>query len=375
MDRDHHGLFDLLIKITIMAILGEEFSMRLYNPGRIPRSVVPENQEFPMLALSSQLTPESLHYIRNHFPYPSFSPGDWHLDIGGLVRNPVRLHYDDLMRMSMVSLPVTMECAGNKRAFFHPKVRGEQWELGAVSLAVWTGVRLRDILSAANLLSDANEVIFEGMDFGQRTDIKGTFHYSRSLPLAIALHPDTLVALFMNGNPLPFKHGYPARLIVPGWYGMASVKWLRSVLLSDQPFEGPFQKLDYMIYQMNPNLGRRPVTSMKVNSAIVQPTDQSVLKKGIRQVFGVAWAGEHPVTQIHISLDKEHTWQTAVWLDPEQRYSWRRWVWQWDASKEGTYVIKAKAADSVGNTQPLYAEWNVKGYENNSIHQIQVYVE
>jgi DMSO/TMAO reductase YedYZ molybdopterin-dependent catalytic subunit len=278
--------------------------MRLYNPARIPRSVVPENQEFPVLALSSQLTPESFHYIRNHFPHPS-SLGGWQLDIQGRVRNSISLNYSDLKNMSMVSLPVTMECSGNKRAFFQPKARGEQWELGAVSHAVWTGVRLQDILTAAKMIGDAHEVIFEGMDFRQRTDMPGTFHYSRSLPLDKAMHSDTLVALFMNGNQLPFKHGYPTRLIVPGWYGMASVKWLRRVIVSDQPFEGPFQKLDYMVYPMNHNQSIWPVTTMKVNSAIAQPTDQTVLRKGIHQVFGVTWAGEHPVTQIQLAWTKK----------------------------------------------------------------------
>lgn len=328
-----------------------------------------------MLSLSSQLTPVSLHYIRNHFPYPDIPAYDWHLDIEGRVRNPLKLNYKDLLRLPQVTLPVTLECAGNKRALFHPKVRGEQWELGAVSHAVWTGVRLRDILQAANMLSDAQEIIFEGMDSGQRTDMPGTFSYSRSLPLVKAMHPDTLVALYMNGNPLPYKHGYPARLIVPGWYGMASVKWLRRMMISGQPFQGPFQKADYVVYPTDRNHSPRPVTAMKVNSVIAQPTDQSVIRKGTRQVFGVAWSGEVPVTQIQISSDEEDKWYPATWLDPEVRYSWRRWSWKWHVPKAGIYRLKSKATDSSGNTQPLHAEWNVKGYENNSIHQIQIYVD
>ncbi|MDF2960384.1 MAG: sulfite oxidase [Paenibacillus sp.] len=349
--------------------------MRLYNPQRIPRSIIPENQEFPMLSLSSQLTPGSLHYIRNHFPYPYIPMYDWHLDIQGQVQRPLQLYYKDLLRMPQVTLPVTLECAGNKRALFQPKVRGEQWELGAVSHAVWKGVRLRDILQAAGILSHVQEVIFEGMDSGQRTDMPGTFIYSRSLPVHKAMHPDTLVALFMNGNPLPYKHGHPARLIVPGWYGMASVKWLRRIVISDQPFQGPFQKVDYVVYPSDHSQSPRPVTVIKVNSVIVQPTDQAVLRKGTRQVYGVAWSGENPVAQIQISSDNEETWHPATWLDPEERYSWRRWIWKWHVSTAGTYQLKAKATDSCGNTQPLHAERNVKGYENNSIHQIQVYVE
>ncbi|MCZ8515373.1 sulfite oxidase [Paenibacillus filicis] len=349
--------------------------MRLYHPQRIPRSVIPENQEFPMLSLSSQITPEALHYVRNHFPYPYLPAHDWHLNVEGCVRNPLQLSYNDLINMPQVTLPVTLECSGNKRAFYEPKVRGEQWELGAVSHALWTGVRLREILQSTGILSEAQEIIFEGMDSGQRTDMPGTFIYSRSLPIYKAIHPDTLIALFMNGKPLPYKHGYPARLIVPGWYGMASVKWLQRIIVSDRPFQGPYQKIDYIVYPSDPNQSPRPVTVMKVNSVIAQPTDRAVLKKGTHHVFGAAWSGEVPVSKIQINLDDEETWYPATWIDPEERYSWRRWIWEWHASKAGTYLLKSKATDSNGNTQPLHGEWNAKGYENNSIHQIVVYVE
>jgi DMSO/TMAO reductase YedYZ molybdopterin-dependent catalytic subunit len=349
--------------------------MRLYDPRRIPRSVIPENQEFPMLALSGRLTPQDIYFLRNHFPYPSFSMHHWHLEIQVSSQRVIRLNYKDLFSMQQTTLPVTLECSGNRRAFFHPKVRGEQWELGAVSHAVWTGVRLRDLLQAADIAGDATEVIFEGMDAGQRMDMPGTFTYARSLPMAKAMHPDTLVALLMNGQPLPYKHGYPARLIVPGWYGMASVKWLRRIVVTDRPFQGPFQKVDYVVYPADERLPPRPVTAMKVNSVIAQPADQAVLKRGTHQVFGAAWAGEHPVTHIEVSSDDGETWHPATWLDPAERYVWRRWSWDWHAADAGTYRLASRAADFLGRTQPLQAEWNAKGYENNSVHQIQVYVE
>jgi DMSO/TMAO reductase YedYZ molybdopterin-dependent catalytic subunit len=349
--------------------------MRLYDPERIPRSIIPENQEFPMLTLSSQLTPENLYYIRNHFPYPAIPMHNWYLQIQGLVHKTLQLHYQDLMKMPQVTLPVTMECSGNKRGFFHPKAPGEQWELGAVSHALWTGVPLRDILQHAGILSHAQEVVFEGMDSGQRTDMPGTFFYARSLPIDKAMHPDTLVALFMNGKPLPYKHGYPLRLIVPGWYGMASVKWLRSIVIIDRPFHGPFQTVDYVIYSSDSDTSPRPVTTMKVNSVIAQPTDQAILIRGTHQVIGTAWSGDGPVVQIEVSLDNGNTWHTATWLDPVELYSWRRWSWTWHALRTGTYHLMVKATDAGGHTQPMQAEWNVKGYENNSVHHIQVYVE
>ncbi|CAH1227837.1 Protein-methionine-sulfoxide reductase catalytic subunit MsrP [Paenibacillus allorhizoplanae] len=349
--------------------------MNLYDPARIPRSTIPENQEFPMLALSSWVTPENKFYIRNHFPYPVLPTNDWKLSIVGFVQHPIHLNYQALFQYPQITLPVTMECSGNKRTYFQPKTRGVQWEQGAVSHAIWTGVSLRTLLQAAGISPNAREVIFEGMDTGERTDLPGTFRFARSLPIEKSMHPDTLIALYMNGKPLPYKHGYPARLIVPNWYGMASVKWLYRIVATDQEFKGPFQEKDYVVYRSEADTKRRPVTLMKVNAAISQPTDQTIMRRGMHIITGTAWSGHGFVKKVEISLDRGKSWSLVRWLDPEEKYSWRRWGWDWHVPVPGTYHIMVKATDDKDNTQPLQAEWNVNGYENNSMPQIQIYVE
>ncbi|NOV02261.1 sulfite oxidase [Paenibacillus planticolens] len=342
----------------------------LYTPHLTTRKIMPEMQEFPMLSLSSRITPEHLFYIRNHFPYPIIDMRTWGLQINGLVNRPLYLRYHDLLQMHQVSIPVTLECAGEKRALFVPKTRGEQWELGASSHAVWTGVRLMDILKAACILPNAMEVTFEGMDKGVRTDMQGIFTYMRSLPIKEALNPDLLIALYMNGKPLPFRHGYPARLIVPGWYGMASVKWLQRITIIDQPFKGPFQAVDYVYVNT-----AKPVETIRLNSTIAQPSDQQVLAKGEHLLLGTAISGDSPVLFVEVSFDNGMTWQPASWLDPHESYSWRRWCLKWTATNSGTYDISVRATDAAGNVQPEIADWNEKGYGYNAIQKIRVYVD
>jgi DMSO/TMAO reductase YedYZ molybdopterin-dependent catalytic subunit len=348
----------------------------LYSPHLTTRRIMPENQEFPMLSLSSRITPENLFYIRNHFPYPNIDLHSWGLCIKGCVNRALYFRYHDLLKMPQVTLPVTLECAGDKRALFHPKARGEQWELGAMSHAVWTGVRLVDLLYLAGVQMNAREVTFEGMDMGVRTDMPGEFSYIRSLPLEQALNPDTMIALYMNGKPLPYRHGYPARLIVPGWYGMASVKWLHQIAVIEEPFQGPFQAVDY-VFNRNPLTpsSSEPVTTIRLNSTIARPTDQEVLAKGENWVMGIALSGRDPVVLVEISIDDGKTWLPTSWLEPQEPYSWRRWCWKWTVTDSGTYDIKVRATDAAGNIQSEMADWNVKGYGYNAIQHIRVYVE
>ncbi|WP_141692370.1 sulfite oxidase [Paenibacillus pectinilyticus] len=338
------------------------------------RKIIPENQEFPILSLSSRITPDHLFYRRNHCPYPAVDMRTWELQIGGYVDRPLCIRYPELIQMHQVSIPVTLECAGEKRGLFHPKKRGEQWELGASSHAVWTGVRLVDLLHAAGIQSNAIEVTFEGMDQGTRTDMPGVFAFIRSLPIEVALHPDVLIALYMNGEPLPFRHGYPARLIVPGWYGMASVKWLHRINIIDQPFQGPYQRVDY-VYERHIEPVSEPVTKIRLNSTIARPSDQEVLARGEHWLIGTAISGEHPVAFVEISMDNGMSWQLAPWLDPHESYSWRRWYLKWTARTPGTYDIRVRATDAAGNVQSETADSNTKGYGYNAIHQIRVYVD
>jgi len=329
-----------------------------------------------MLSLSSQITPEHLFYIRNHFPYPAVDLSSWKLQLGGMVDRPAYYGYDDLLRMPQHSLSVTLQCAGERRAYFHPRTPGEQWELGANSHAVWTGVRLADLLHTAGISSKALEVTFEGMDRGVRTDMPGEYAFTRSLPVEVAHHPDILIALYMNGHPLPFRHGFPARLIVPGWYGMASVKWLHRMTVIDEPFQGPFQTIDYVYDRNSAGLSpSEPVTSIRLHAIIAQPLDQGVVACGKHWITGVAMSGDHPVAFVEVSTDEGGTWQAASWIDAYEPYAWRRWCYPWEAAGRGTYFIMARATDVTGNTQPLAPDWNKKGYGYNAIQKIQIHVE
>ncbi|MDR6879830.1 sulfite oxidase [Bacillus sp. 3255] len=347
----------------------------LYTPYPITRKLIPEVQEFPMLALSDQVTPQQLFFIHNHFKYPSqVNIRAWQLHIGGCVDRPYSLRYEDLLRMPQVTMPVTLECAGDQRSFFQPKTRGEQWTLGGISHAYWSGVRLSEVLRAARIRSQGVEVTFAGMDRGFRTDRPGEFAYVRSLPLETAMNPDILIALYMNGQPLPFKHGYPARMIVPGWYGMASVKWLNRIEVIDHRFDGPFQVSDY-VYDRGDDRPREPVTKIRPHAVIARPADQEVLPQGEHWIAGMAISGDGPVVRVEVSVDNGLTWIPASWLDPPERYAWRRWAYRWNVTESGSYDVKARVWDDAGNSQPVQADWNVKGYGYHAIQHIKVYVD
>ncbi|WAH44681.1 sulfite oxidase [Alicyclobacillus fastidiosus] len=309
-------------------------------------------------------------------PYPKVDVDEWRLSVKGCVEEPLHLTYNDLLRLPQITQSVTLECAGNKRALRDPKTRGEQFLLGAISNAVWTGVPLQTILYLAGIRPEAQEIVFQGMDVGFRTDIPDLLSYSRSLPVTKAIHPDTLLALFMNYEPLPAKHGFPVRLVVPGWYAMGSVKWLRRILVIEHPFDGPYQSRDYVLYTRPDDYAHGvPITEIQVNSSIAYPTDQQTVRRGNQYVYGIAWSGSNNVTEIDISTDGGHIWQPADWIDSEQRYTWRRWSFHWKADLPGEYMIMSRASDESGAVQRQQALWNVKGYVNNSIHQVKVYVE
>lgn len=334
-----------------------------------------ENLEYPMMTEPQLITPNELFYVRNHFEYPFLDVHQWSLSIEGMVVQPLQLTYQDLLKMNLVTLPATLECAGNKRSLWDKKAQGVQFGLGAISHAEWRGVRLKDVLEQAGISNQAKEVVFQGLDSGQRPDMEEQVFFERSLPLEKALHPDTLLALEMNGQPLPFKHGFPLRLLVPGYYAMASVKWLHRIRVVQEAFKGPFQNIDYVILE-KPNDYRHatPVSSVVINSSIASPTEEEEIAIGQHVICGYAWAGEHSVSKVEVSTDGGKHWREAQLLDPDRAYSWRRWSLDWRVDQPGVYTLMAKATNELGESQPIKAKWNSKGYQNHAVHVVHVHV-
>nr|WP_309100590.1 sulfite oxidase [Fredinandcohnia onubensis] len=347
------------------------------KPYLITRSLLPENQETPIQFINADTMKNRLFYRRNHFNYPTLSYSNYWLPINGKVTTPKLIFFQDILRLPSKTIKVVLECSGDKRSLFEPKVFGEQWEKGAINQSYWKGVPLRSLLELSEIREGAKEVVVEGYDFGERTDLNKVFTYSRSLPIEKALHPDTIIAYEYNNQPIPFKHGYPLRLIVPQWYAMASVKWIKQISVIDFKFTGPFQTIDYVYYPNKENNKESfPVTSINVNSTIQKPLDMEILNTGKHLIKGIAWTGKGFITKLEISVDGGSTWLN-VKLEPTNNgdYGWQSWSYEWTISKKGEYVIMSKATDSYGRTQPVTPFWNKKGYGYNAIEKINVKVE
>jgi DMSO/TMAO reductase YedYZ molybdopterin-dependent catalytic subunit len=325
--------------------------------GMIIRQKEPVNFEFPFDKLDSFLTPTDLFYIRSHFKAPELSSDSYRLRIHGAVENPLSVDYQQLREFPSETRTATLECAGNGRVFLVPQVEGAQWELGAVGNAEWTGVPLRVLLEQAGLSKTVCEVVFEGADRGtpKETPIPpGSISYARSLPLAKAVRPEVLVAYQMNGRELPQDHGYPVRLIVPGYYGMASVKWLTSIQVVKEPFQGYWQTSDYGYWDyIDGKPVRRPLSETALKSQIARPSMYEVIPAGSEYIVtGAAWGGNHDVSAIEVSTDGRH-WTAAEFIDPAQPYAWRRWQFLWHVpQKSGQCTLAARAKDASGAAQP-----------------------
>ncbi|WP_409304002.1 sulfite oxidase [Peribacillus sp. SCS-155] len=349
-------------------------NIRQEKPYLTTRKLHPENQESPVHFLELETYPEKYFYKRNHFAYPNLTSDALFLPVSGHVEHTLVFTLEQIRQMPSKTIKTILECSGNKRQFFRPEVYGEQWEKGALSQGDWTGVPLRHLLQNAGILSGTQEVVFEAYDFGQRKDLDGSFYFARSLPMDIALHPDTIIAFEYNGMPIPFKHGFPFRVIVPGWYAMASVKWLKRIIVIDKKFNGPYQTIDYVFYpHKEKDEGRFPVTYMNVNSAIQRPQSLQELQTGVQVIKGMAWTGQGIVDKVEISLDNGKTWASAT-LSPGRHYSFSRWNYTWLAEEPGEFEILSRATDSAGRVQPEMPFWNRKGYGYNAIDRVKVKV-
>jgi DMSO/TMAO reductase YedYZ molybdopterin-dependent catalytic subunit len=327
----------------------------------------PYNAESPLSALRSTTTATASSYVRTNFGVPALA-GAHEILIHGAVKREHRVTIAQLESMPQQSISATMECAGNDRLGLQPLPVGEPWRHGALSTMTWSGVPLREVLRAAAPLDDVVEVLFTAADAGPRDDAEGDVRFARSLPIAQALRPETLVALRMNGAPLTADHGAPVRLAVPGWYGMASVKWLTHIELLRAPYAGYFQRERYVY---DSALGVEPVTRMRVKSIITTPTDGDACERSIA-VSGWAWSGDGAITHVAVGIDGGTHWQSATLGVPASAHAWTPFHITLEVPRAGRFVLRSRATDASGATQPDSIVWNRLGYGNNAVRHVVI---
>jgi sulfane dehydrogenase subunit SoxC len=332
------------------------------------------NRGMPLEALRHELTPAGLHYLLIHFDIPVFEESTCRLRFSGLVENPLEIGLEEIKKLPVRTLRVTMECAGNGRGQLTPRYPSVPWLEEGVSTADWTGVVLAQLLAKTRLKSEATEIVFHGADRGVDAGVEHNF--ARSLALAEALCEDVLVAYAMNGAPLPPQHGAPLRLVVPRWYGMASVKWLQTIEAVDRPFDGLQQARSYHFRRSADEKGE-PCTFMRVNSAMVPPgipdfyTRRRIVDAGEVAIIGRAWSGAAPIARVDFAVDGE--WHETLLDEALVPYTWQEWRTLWRATA-GEHELLCRASDGAGNVQPLEPPWDLSGFGNNGVQRIQVTV-
>ncbi|HKY25512.1 MAG TPA: sulfite oxidase [Gaiella sp.] len=335
------------------------------------------NHAMPLEALRWPITPVGLHYLLIHYDVPLVDPAAWRLEVGGAVEHPVSFGLDELRARPAVEIAATMECAGNGRALLEPRPLSQPWLLEAVGTARWRGAALADLLHEAGPESSAVDVVFTGLDRGVEGEVEQV--YERSLPLDEALESGAVLAYEMNGEPLPPQHGFPLRLVVPGWYGMTNVKWLSAITVTTEPFGGYQVTSGYRVRQSEEEDGR-PVTRMRPRSLMVPPgmpdfaSRDRIVDAGVVMLEGRAWSGRAPIERVEVSVDGGATWADAELVrELEGPWAWCGWSFSWSASP-GEHVLCCRATDEAGEEQPLEPEWNLGGYENNAVHRVPVLV-
>src|SRR6266852_3951672 len=288
----------------------------------------PRNAETSPRALGAYLTPAADRFVRSNFAVPRLSRRSHRLCLGGLVESPLSLGVEELCRLPQRTLTVTTECAGNHRTTMSPLPPGEPWSGGAVSTARWTGV-----------------------------------------PLG-ALHPDTMVALRMNGEKLLPAHGAPLRLVVPGWYGMASVKWLANVEVVAEPFAGYFQAERYVYRE--PGKPPAPVAEMRVKAVFTSPLPGAKVAMGPALISGFAWSGGGRIAKVEVACSGGDDWVPARLIGEDEPYAWRAWELIWTPPWRGRHVLRCRATDEAGRTQPDLPRWNELGYGANGVQSLHV---
>ncbi len=340
--------------------------------GLVVNGAEPLNCETPVGMLGGRVAPTAQFYRRNHFPIPVLDEATWRLDVSGMVHRPLSLSLHELTMLPAETMAVTLECAGNSRRMFRPLVPGEQWGFGAVGTAEWTGVLLADVLRRAGIQRGAREVIFGGADRGTVDGAPHPIHFERSLSVADAAESGALLAYAMNGQPLPARHGYPLRLVVPGWYAVASVKWLSDIRVAEEPFGGFFQTERYVYeWHRGGTEVREPVRLQEVRALFTRPVSGQEMASGGLIVRGVAWSGAAPIGRVEVSVDSG-TWQKARLVGVPAAHGWQQWEFLASGLQPGEASIRARATDLAGRIQPERPEWNRRGYGGNFIHEVLV---
>lgn len=335
------------------------------------------NKAMPLEGLRYYRTPTGMHYTLTHFDIPEVDPREWRLSVGGWVGNPLLLSLEELQQRPSSGIAVTLECAGDGRALLQPRPLGQPWFTGAVGTAVWEGTPLTTLLEEAQMDAEVQDIVFTGLDRGIEGGILQS--YQRGLTVEDARRPEVLLAWSMNGAPLEPQHGFPLRLIVPGWYGMTSVKWLRSIECSGQPFEGYQQTTAYRYSQSREEPGE-PVTRMRVRSLMIPPgvpdflTRMRIVAPGLVDIRGKAWSGYGRIVRMEFSADGGASWAPAELGEPMSEYAWQSWRYPWEATP-GRYELCCRAYDESGEAQPLEQHWTARGMGNNTVHRVPVIVQ
>jgi DMSO/TMAO reductase YedYZ molybdopterin-dependent catalytic subunit len=360
---------------SVLTIDPEEACQQAIDAGLLVHRAHPLNCETAIPALvGGMVVPNARFYMRNNFGIPRLDAASFRLAVGGHVERPQNLTMRNLQNMRSKTLVVTLECAGNGRALFDRPAEGEQWGVGAVSTAEWTGVPLVEVLDRAGVRPAAKELLFRGADRGAVEGRPESVHFERSLPIDDARDNDVLLAYAMNGEPLPVEHGYPLRLIVPRWYAVASVKWLTEIELIDRTFTGHYQGDKYRYeWERNGGVVSEPVTLQRVRALITEPSPDADVRPGELAIRGVAWSGEAPIARVEVSVGGDR-WEEARLLTDRNRYSWQWWELMTRVEKTDRLILRARATDLAGRTQPERVEWNRLGYGNNAIQDLPIRV-
>ncbi len=332
------------------------------------------NHGMPLEGMRYDVTPVGMHYLLIHFDVPEGDPAGWTVDVVGRVRTPLRLSLDDLRARPALTMPVTMECAGNGRARLRPRPVSQPWLSEAIGTGEWTGAPLAPILEEAGLEADVVDIVFTGADRGVQGGVEQ--EYERSLNVGEAMRQDVVLAYEMNGRPLAPQHGSPVRLLVPGWYGMASVKWLTRITAVTEPFAG-FQMDAYRVRSHADDPGT-PVTRMQPRALMIPPgipdflTRRRIVDAGRHELVGRAWSGWGPVVGVEVAVDGG-PWRPALLGAAGGPHAWVSWTFGWDA-EPGERLLACRATDATGRTQPDDQRWNHHGFQNTTVQRVPVTV-